>query len=140
MPVLSMVTPKNRGMQMTAQPRLEPGPDHPITVEPEKHRVTVRFDGRVIASSTSSVRLTEASYPSVQYIPRADVDPDVLTDSDHSTYCPYKGTARYHGLRSADGAVATDKVWFYPEPYDAVSPIADHLAFYPDAVDISVEG
>lgn len=140
MPVLSMTTPKNRGMHMTAQPKLEPGPDHPITVEPEKHRVTVRFDGRVIASSTSSVRLTEASYPSVQYIPRADVDPDVLTDSDHSTYCPYKGTARYHGLRSADGAVATDKVWFYPEPYDAVSPIADHLAFYPDAVDISVEG
>lgn len=124
---------------MTAQPRLEPGPDHPITVEPENYRVTVRFGGRVIASSISSLRLTEASYPPVQYLPRADVEPDALTESDHTTYCPYKGRARYHGLRDADGNVTGDKVWFYPEPYDAVSPIADHLAFYPDAVEISLE-
>lgn len=121
-----------------SQPILQPGPDHPITVEPEEHRVTVTFDGRVIAQSSSALRLAEASYPAVEYIPRADVDPAVLTDSTHTTHCPFKGTASYHGLRRSDGTEAADKVWFYPQPHDAVAPIADHLAFYPDAVQIDL--
>lgn len=123
---------------MSSLPKLEPGPDHPITVGPEPGRVTVRWAGRVIADSTSALRLAEASYPAVHYVPRADVDPAVLTESSHTTYCPYKGTASYHGLRQADGTEVADKVWFYPQPHDAVASIADHVAFYPDVVDIEV--
>ena len=93
---------------------------------------------QLIADTTRAMTLREATYPPVQYIPRADVQESVLTASAHSTYCPYKGDAGYHGLRGADGTEIADKAWFYADPYRAVAPIADHLAFYPDAVRVEV--
>jgi uncharacterized protein (DUF427 family) len=33
----------------------------------------------------------------------------------------------------------TDVVWEYKEPYAAVAPIKDHVAFYANKVDISVD-
>jgi uncharacterized protein (DUF427 family) len=116
-----------------------PGPDHPITVEPTGTRVVARVGDRVVADTTSALTLQEASYPPVQYVPLADVDPDVLRDSAMTTYCPYKGEAGYYTLVPADGAELVDAVWTYRTPYDAVAEIADHVAFYPDRVDVSVE-
>lgn len=116
---------------------LIPGPDHPITVEPNPSQVTVTLDGRVLARTTRALELREASYPAVQYIPLADVDPTVLSESDHHSHCPFKGDASYYSL-AVDGRTIENAVWTYRTPYDAVAPIADHVAFYPDKVDISV--
>ena len=33
------------------------------------------------------------------------------------------------------GERAVNAVWTYEAPYDAVAPIKDHVAFYPDRVD-----
>ena len=114
--------------------KLVPGPDHPITVEPTKARVVVKAGGRVIADSRNALTLQEASYPPVQYIPREDVDFNVLERTAHDTYCPYKGEASYYGLRTGD-ELAENVVWTYETPYDAVAQIKDHLAFYPNRVD-----
>lgn len=122
---------------MTDRRRIEPGPDHPITVEPTGAPVEVSVDGRVIARTTAAQTLSEASYPPVQYVPVADVDPEVLQASDHTTYCPYKGDAAYHRL-VVDGTDLGDAVWYYPEPYPAVSDVADRVAFYPDRVQITI--
>ena len=51
-----------------------PGPDHPITIEPNPKRVRVVFNGRVVADSTRALTLREASLRPVQYIPRADAE------------------------------------------------------------------
>jgi len=51
-----------------------PGPDHPITIEPNPARVTVTLAGRVVADTTDALILREAAYPAVQYIPLKDVD------------------------------------------------------------------
>lgn len=119
---------------MTNKKVLVPGPDHPITVTPTPTRVTVTLGGRVIADTQQALTLQEASYPPVQYIPLADVDPEVLAPSDHTTHCPYKGDASYYGLR--EGAEAgSPAVWVYRTPHDAVAQIRDHVAFYPDRVD-----
>jgi uncharacterized protein (DUF427 family) len=123
---------------MSDKPILVPGPDHPITVTPQGGRVVVRLGGRVVADTDAALTLQEADYPAVQYLPRAAVDPAVLTPSDHHTYCPYKGEAGYFGLRADDGTVVDDAVWIYPAPYDAVAPIKDHVAFYPNVVDLEV--
>ncbi len=32
-----------------------------------------------------------------------------------------------------------DAVWFYDQPYAAVESIRDHIAFYPDRVEIAIE-
>jgi uncharacterized protein (DUF427 family) len=116
---------------------LVPGPDHPITVEPTGGRVTVTLGGRVIADTQDALTLAEASYPPVQYIPLADVDPLVLRSSDTETYCPYKGEASYYSLE-VGGDLAPAAAWYYRDPYDAVAPIKDHVAFYPNRVDAIV--
>jgi uncharacterized protein (DUF427 family) len=79
----------------------------------------------------------EASYAPVYYLPPEHVDFSVLERSDHRTRCPYKGEASYYSIRVA-GRTATNAVWCYEQPFEAVSAIAGRLAFYPDRVD-SVE-
>ena len=114
-----------------------PGPDHPITIEPNPKRVRVSWRGRVIADTTRALTLQEARYPAVQYIPRADVDMGVLTRSAHETYCPFKGDCSYFSL-PGDGDRGTNAVWSYENPFEAVTAIKDHLAFYADRVEIEL--
>lgn len=120
---------------MSEKQILQPSPDHPITVEPSGQRVTVTYAGRTIAESDDALVLREASYPPVYYVPIDDVAHDALHPSSHQTYCPYKGEAAYFSLQ-ADGRSDENAVWFYEHPYDAVAQIRDHVAFYPDKVQI----
>jgi uncharacterized protein (DUF427 family) len=115
-----------------------PGPDHPITVEPSPDRVIVRAGGQTVADSTATLVLQEANYPPVRYIPLTDVDKALLASSDSSTYCPYKGEASYWSVTTERGG-GEDAVWSYREPYAAVEPIRDHVAFYPDRVEITIQ-
>jgi uncharacterized protein (DUF427 family) len=121
---------------MTEKKVLVPGPDHPITVTPAGTTVAVRLGDRVIATTDDALVLQESTYPAVYYLPLEAVDADVLEPSTHETYCPFKGDASYYSLRNGD-SVAEDAVWSYVAPYDAVSEIAGHVAFYPDRVEIT---
>ncbi len=123
---------------MTAHQRhiLEPGPDHPITIEPFAGRVIVKDGGGdVIADSTEALVLKEASYPPVYYLPRGDVSRPRLEVSRTVTYCPYKGEASHMNLIDDDGSRTEDAVWSYVSPHAAVAAITDYLAFYPDKVE-----
>ena len=117
-----------------AKPMKVPGPDHPITIEPNAKRVVVKIAGQVVADSRSALNLREASYPSVQYIPRKDVKMALLQRTEHHTYCPYKGDCSYFTIEPG-GERATNAVWSYESPYLAVAAIKDHVAFYPTRVD-----
>ena len=119
---------------MTTKTIRQPGPDHPISIEPSAGRVVVSLAGHIIADSRAALTLREASYPPVLYIPRADVDMSLLERTDHATYCPYKGDSAYYSI-PAGGARSANAVWTYEAPYEAVAAIKDHLAFYPDRVD-----
>ena len=122
-----------------SRPVLEPGPDHPITIEPHEGHVTVRHGAAVIAETDRALDLHEASYPAVLYVPLADVDQGALGASEQHTYCPYKGEASYFDIVTGDGDTDAGAVWYYPEPYGAVEAIRDHVAFYADRVVITSE-
>ncbi len=111
-----------------------PNADHPITVEPTSGRVRVLSGGKVVADTRNALTLRESDYPPVQYIPRSDVDMQLLARTDNATYCPYKGDAAYYSV-TPGGERAINAVWTYEAPYEAVASIKDHLAFYPDRVD-----
>ncbi len=111
-----------------------PGPDHPITIEPNPKRVRVTFNGRVVADTTRALTLREASLRPVFYIPRADADMAAFVRTTHATHCPYKGDAAYYSLE-VEGRASTNAVWTYEAPFAAVAAIKDHLAFYPSRVD-----
>jgi uncharacterized protein (DUF427 family) len=111
-----------------------PGPNHPITIVPNPHRIIVTVGGRKLADTKAALTLHEASYPAVQYIPRQDVDMSLLERTGLATYCPYKGDCSYYSIPSG-GVRSANAVWTYEAPYPAVAAIKDHLAFYPDRVD-----
>ncbi|GAB7143865.1 DUF427 domain-containing protein [Mycobacterium riyadhense] len=117
---------------------LEPNAGHPITIEPTGGRVQVRVNGELVADTSAALQLQEATLPPVQYIPLGDVVQDVLTRTDTSTYCPFKGEASYYSVTTAAGETVDDVIWTYEQPYPAVAAIAGHVAFYPDKAEIRV--
>lgn len=123
---------------MSTRTRLEPGPDHSITIAPTGGHVVVRAGDQVIAETDRALTLTETNYGPVQYVPLADVDATLLRPTDHETYCPYKGEASYYTVTTPAGELE-NVIWTYEDPYDAVAEIAGHVAFYTDRVELSVE-
>ena len=111
-----------------------PGPDHPISIQPNPDRVVVSVAGRVVADTRDALALREADYPAVQYIPREHVDFSQLERTDHMTYCPYKGDCNYYSV-PAGGRKSVNAVWSYEDPFPAVAQIRGHVAFYADRVD-----
>ncbi len=112
-----------------------PGPDHPIAITPNPKRVRVTAGGVVIADTTQALTLKEASYPAVQYVPREDANMALLSRSERTTHCPYKGDASYYSV-SAGGKALENSIWTYETPFPAMAEIAGRLAFYPDKVTI----
>jgi uncharacterized protein (DUF427 family) len=111
-----------------------PGPDHPITIEPNSNRIVVSVAGRTIADTRRALTLREASYPPVLYVPRQDVDMALLVRTDHATYCPYKGDCSYYSI-PAGAERSVNAVWTYETPFPAVGSIKEYLAFYPNRID-----
>jgi uncharacterized protein (DUF427 family) len=118
--------------QVESKPVRLPSPDHPITIEQNPSRVLVWAGGNLIADTRDALTLREASYPPVEYIPIEDVDRSLLVETDHSTYCPYKGDCNYYSI--TDRLASENAVWEYRDPYPAVARIKGRVAFYPDRV------
>jgi uncharacterized protein (DUF427 family) len=118
---------------MATPPIKTPGPDHPITIEPNPRRVRVSAGGRIVADSRQALTLREANYPPVQYLPRSDVDMSVMERTSHSSYCPYKGESSYYSIPMG-GTRSVNAVWSYETPHPSVARIKQYLAFYPDRV------
>ncbi len=112
-----------------------PGPDHPITIEPAEGTVSIRFNDMEIARSTRALALLEASYPVVYYIPRDDVVPERLSVGSKQTYCPYKGDATHFDVNAGD-EILENAAWAYDNPFEAMSEIGGHIAFYRDRVGV----
>jgi len=111
-----------------------PGADHPISIEVNPSRIVVKIGGKTVADTSAALTLREASYLSVQYIPRRDVDMTALARSEHTSYCPYKGDASYYSI-PVGGDRSVNAVWTYETPFEAVAQVKDYVAFYPDRVD-----
>ncbi|MHB8505450.1 MAG: DUF427 domain-containing protein [Acidimicrobiales bacterium] len=106
-------------------------------IQSNRH-VQVRLGPRLLADSRRPVLVFETRLPVRYYLPPSDVDFSLLSESALSTRCPYKGIARYWSVR--DEPAGTDIVWAYPDPLPTVAAIRDHLAFYNEVVDITVDG
>ena len=106
----------------------------PPRVEESARSVRVVLDGQVIAESTRSKRVLETSHPPVYYIPLEDVRPGVLAQSDRTTFCEFKGGARYYTVHAGE-RVEEDAAWYYPQPSPGFESIANHVAFYAGRMD-----
>jgi uncharacterized protein (DUF427 family) len=105
----------------------------PPRVEPVPKRVRVEFGGVVIADTAGALRVCETASPPCYYIPPAGILAGVLEGSARTSFCEWKGEARYWTVR-VGAQVAKDAAWSYPVPDDGFDAIRDHVAFYPRRV------
>ncbi|WP_095055013.1 DUF427 domain-containing protein [Pseudomonas sp. Irchel s3b2] len=114
-----------------------PAPGNPIAISPQPGCVVVKFHGIQVASSTRTLVMHEANYPSVYYIPREDIAEQYFARTDHTSYCPYKGDASYFSLQ-IPGHEGANAVWSYEHPKVSVAQIGGYVAFYPEEVTFEV--
>lgn len=113
-------------------------PFHRIDTRRSSRHVVIRVGGETVADSRRPVALFETGLPPRFYLPPEDVRADLLTPSDTTTICPYKGVASYVDAVTS-GAAVHDVAWIYPDPLGEALAVRDHLSFYPDRADIRVE-
>ena len=119
----------------------EPIVSHPhdpfkrIDILASGRHVRVEADGRLLAESTRPLLLFETGLPTRFYLPPADVAVD-LQPTHTVSDCAYKGRASYF---SAPGGL-TDIAWTYRQPLREAEPVRDHIAFFNERVDITVDG
>ena len=107
---------------------------HRISTAPSERHVRVESNGHVLAESDRAVELHETGLPTRYYLPREDVRMELLTATDTSSHCPFKGDATYF---SAPGA--PDAFWVYESPSERDAlPIAGLLAPWPGRVEVTV--
>lgn len=133
---------------MTRPQRIPPGPGQesvwdyprPPRLERSEELVRVEFAGRVVAETTRAWRVLETSQPPAYYLPPEDVAQELLRPADDRSYCEWKGMASYVDLVVDDAAAgrATSRQagWYYPDPTARFVALRDHLAFYPQRVDV----
>ncbi|MFJ5538989.1 DUF427 domain-containing protein [Vreelandella titanicae] len=96
-----------------------------IELHPVNQRVQVHVDGKLLADSTNALELLERGYPPRHYFPREDVRMDLLTTSETTTHCPFKGSTVYFSLGENK-----DIAWSYEQPIEGMEIIAGRVVFY----------
>lgn len=109
------------------------------TLQSSSH-VQVLLDGQIIADSKQPVLLFETHLPTRYYIPPEDVRLDLLSVSATSSRCPYKGIASYWSAALPTGIGHADIAWSYEAPLPEIPKIKGLIAFYPNAVDVLLDG
>jgi uncharacterized protein (DUF427 family) len=108
---------------------------HSISTSPSERHVRVESGGQVLAESDRAVELHETGLPTRYYLPREDVKMELLTATDTTSHCPYKGDASYFSAPEVQ-----DAFWVYENPSEEdAKPIAGLLAPWPGRVEVIVE-
>lgn len=103
-------------------------------IEPVTQRVRVELAGVALADTTHALRVCETGGPPAYYVPPSDVRREALFASEQTSFCEWKGLARYWTVRIGARALR-DAAWSYPEPDPAYVALRDHVAFHAGRVD-----
>jgi uncharacterized protein (DUF427 family) len=105
-------------------------PQHVITLEKSGSHDLAVLNGVVLAASDQGILMQENKYSPVIYFPTEDVNMDLASASEHTTYCPFKGTASYLSFGGVENIA-----WKYDDPYDEMLEIKGYIAFYQNKLD-----
>lgn len=105
----------------------------------ESREVVIRWGDIEVARTRRAVCVLETAHPPSVYLPWDDVARLWLQPAPGRSYCEWKGPAQYWSL--VDGPRRLDQVaWSYPQPLEGAEALADCVAFYPRALDCTVDG
>lgn len=106
----------------------------PAICEPCSLRLTVEFNGKSIANTTSGYRALETYHPPTYYIPMEDCAAEYFVKNSRRSLCEWKGQAAYFDI-VVDDARADGAAWTYMNPTGLFAPIAGMVAFYAEPMD-----
>jgi len=110
------------------------GPAHRLLMHEFPRRLRAVYAGETVLDTTSAMLLHETGLLAQSYIPFGDIREDLLKQTDHHTYCPFKGTASYWSVVVGD-RVAENAIWAYPEPNPEAEWLRGYAGFYWAAMD-----
>jgi len=116
-----------------------PAPEPSFTIERERMRVRVLFEGHDLADSDDVVVLHEAGRHPVRYFPRKDVQMIFLQKATKVTRNPDKGDAHYFTIYR-DQHIVENMAWSYENPNGPFAAIAGRMAFQPEHVEFQSAG
>ena len=111
----------------------------PPAVVRDPREVVVRWGEVEIARTRRALRVLETSHPPSFYLPWDDVAACMLQPAPGTSYCEWKGPARYWTLVDCDRRMAA-VAWSYPHPLRSAEPLGACVAFYAGALDCRVDG
>lgn len=82
------------------------------------------FNNSIIAESRNTISL-EGN----EYFSKESVKMEYLTKSNHTTVCPWKGTASYYNV-IVSGKTAENAAWTYLSPKKEAEEITEYIAFW----------
>ncbi len=106
----------------------------PPALQPVAAPIRIVFGGSTVADTRAAFRVLETSHPPVYYLPRDAFADGVLEPASGTSFCEWKGLARYWSLRHG-GRFAERVAWSYPEPTADFLALRDHLAVYAGPMD-----
>ena len=101
--------------------------------------MTVLLGGTRIVDTRDVVRVLETSHPPVYYVPIADFVEGALVPATGSSFCEWKGAARYFDVHGGDLEVSR-AAWNYPHPSPGFEILADRVAIYAGDMDACTVG
>jgi uncharacterized protein (DUF427 family) len=115
-----------------------PNPYHRIDCRPTKRHLCVSINDTVLVDTEETVILFETALEPRLYVDPAFVRTDLLQRSAKSSYCNYKGFARYWSIALED-LVIDDIAWSYEDPPPESLPIKGFLSFDAERIDVVAE-
>jgi uncharacterized protein (DUF427 family) len=110
-----------------------------IDILHSSRHVRVEVNGVTVGDTHRPTLLFETGLPTRYYFPKLDVRLDLLTPTDTTSGCAYKGFARYWSVE-AGGETFEDLAWSYRTPLPESVKIAGLVAFYNEKVDLVIDG
>jgi uncharacterized protein (DUF427 family) len=111
----------------------------PPRLAPETREVVIRWGDVEVARTRRAIRVLETAHPPSFYLPWDDIARRFLQPAAGTSFCEWKGPARYWTLVDGERRLAR-VAWSYPQPFAGAEALANCVAFYPQALDCSVDG
>jgi uncharacterized protein (DUF427 family) len=110
-----------------------------VDILPSSRHVRIEVGGVTIAETSKPTLLFETNLPVRYYLPKTHIRMELLTPTESTSHCPYKGDAEYWSFSLGD-SVKADIAWSYRTPLPESQKIAGLISFYPEKVDLYVDG
>ena len=105
----------------------------PPALQPVPQRIMIRLGGVLVADTLRALRVLETHHAPSYYLPADDIH-TALRPVQGSSYCEWKGAARYFDV-IADGKTASRAAWCYDSPTARFAALAGYVAFYAGRMD-----